>query len=61
MKYALWTPPSVYSYTLMVILFGTTVENERAEVPIVAQRKRIRLGIMRLQARSLGLLSGLRI
>ena len=31
------------------------------EVPVVVQRKQIRLGTMRLQVRSLGLLSGLGI
>ena len=31
------------------------------EVPVVAQRKQIRLGTMKLRVRSLALLSGLRI
>ena len=37
------------------------VKQDRIRVPVLVQQKRIRLGTMRLQVRSLALLSGLRI
>ena len=37
------------------------ISRHKIGVPIVAQQKQIRLGTMRLQVRSLGLLSGIRI
>ena len=40
---------------------ATVFEKVVGEFPVVAQRKRIRLGAMKLQVRFLALLSGLRI